>query len=87
MNLDAKQFLQFIAATLVLGLVGGAVVKAGLPRSFALPFGLLWLAAFLAATGYIIGGKTASIELLRMVGLTFGILFAVVIAISFALGY
>jgi hypothetical protein len=87
MNQNTKQFAQFIAATLVLALIGGAVVRAGLPSSYALPFGLLWLAAFLMVTGYIIQGRSGAVELLRMVGLTFGALFAVVALLSFVLNY
>jgi hypothetical protein len=68
-------------------LIGGVVVKSGLPRSYAVPFGFLWLAVFLAVTGYIIQGRAGALELLRLVGITFGSLFAVVVVLSFVFGY
>jgi len=87
MNQSTKQFIQFVAATLALGLIGGAVVKSGLPRSYAVPFGFLWLAVFLAVTGFIIQGRAGALELVRITCLTFGALLAVVVVLSFALGY
>lgn len=87
MHQNTKQFLQFIAATLTLCLVGGAVVKSGLPQSYAAPFGFLWLAIFLAATGFIIQGRAGALELVRMTCLTFGALLAAVFVLSLILGY
>ncbi|MGN6773166.1 MAG: hypothetical protein ACTHJQ_25455 [Rhizobiaceae bacterium] len=87
MSQDAKQFIQFVAATLILGLIGGAIVKSGLPQSYAVPFGFLWLAIFLAVTGYIIQGRSGAVELVRITALAFGALLAVVFVLSFILGY
>jgi cation transport ATPase len=54
---DIKLFLQFIAALILFGLAGNAFVSQNWPRSYALPFGLLWVFALLVTMGFIIDGK------------------------------
>jgi hypothetical protein len=61
---DTRQFVQFVAVTLGLGLIAGMVLNEKWPQGFALPFGLAWIAAFLAATGLIFGGKEGAKALL-----------------------
>lgn len=87
MSQDTKQFLQFIAATLFMAWAGGQIAGAGLPRSYALPFLVVWIALFLAVTGFIIMGKEGAKELLRSTGLTFGAILAIALLLLTLIGY
>lgn len=81
---DLKQFLQFVAATIILAWLGGQIARAGLPGEYALPFFVLWIIVFLATVGFIIAGKEGMIELLRSVGLFWVAIFCATIPVILA---
>lgn len=60
MTNDTKQFFQFIAAVLGLGLLGGAMVNQPWMRGFELPFGIAWILCFLVAVGFIVNGGSGA---------------------------
>lgn len=64
MSRDTKHFLQFIATLTLFGLAGNGFLSLNWPRSYALPFGLLWVLSLLVAVGFIIDGKEGAKALL-----------------------
>lgn len=56
MSKDTAQFLQFVAAILGLGLIGGLIVKEPWIRGYEVPFGIVWIVCFLLAIGFIANG-------------------------------
>ena len=74
MSKDASDFLKFICLCLGLGLFALAVIESGLPRSFAVPFFIVWIVAFLAGVGFISDGTSGAKALVSRTLLTWSIL-------------
>ena len=74
MSKDAADFLKFICLCLGLGLFALAVIEVGLPRSFAIPFFIVWVVAFLAGVGFISDGMSGAKAIVSRTLLSWAIL-------------
>lgn len=72
MKADTKQFMQFLAAIVGLGLSGNLFLQQQWMRGYELPFGLLWIMVFLGTVGFIFAGKEGAKDLISRTALTWG---------------